>query len=114
MDRVLRLQEASGELVAEAPVEVSTGTSAAGRIPVLGSSGLLDASVLPPIPAARYVHEQGTPSDTWVVVHNLNAYPSVTVVDTANERWSTKVVYDSANQLTISFAAAFSGKAFLN
>lgn len=96
------------------PVEVSTGAADAGKVPVLGSSGLLDVSVLPPIPAARYVHEQGVPSDTWVVIHNLNAYPSVTVVDSANERWSTKVVYDSPNQLTISFAAAFSGKAFLN
>ena len=30
-----------------------------------------------------FIYEQCTSSDTWVIIHNLNRYPSVTVVDSA-------------------------------
>jgi hypothetical protein len=66
-----------------------------------------------------YTHNQSSTSDTWTITHNLNRFPSVTVVDSADTIVYGTVVYNSANQLTITFfegssALAFQGKAYLN
>ena len=61
-----------------------------------------------------FVFEQVVPAATWVVTHNLNKFPSVSVVDTANTSGFGAVEYNSANQLTITFSGAFAGKAYLN
>lgn len=62
----------------------------------------------------NYTHDQMTSSVTWVVVHNLGKYPSVSVVDSAGSLWEGHVAYDSLNQLTLTFSAPFGGKAYLN
>lgn len=62
----------------------------------------------------NYVHDQQVASTTWVVNHNMNKYPSVNVVDTANDEVTGDVRYNTLNQITITFTAAFSGKAYLN
>ena len=61
-----------------------------------------------------YIYNQGVPSDTWVVNHNLNKYPSITVVSSAGEEVEGAVVINSLTQVTLTFCAAFSGKAYLN
>lgn len=61
-----------------------------------------------------YVHAQAVPSASWVVVHNLGKYPSVSVVDSAGNEWIGDVHYDSANSLTVTFGAPFGGSAYLN
>ena len=66
-----------------------------------------------------YTHNQSSVSNTWTITHNLNRFPSVTVVDSADTIVYGTVVYNSANQLTITFfegssALAFQGKAYLN
>ena len=66
-----------------------------------------------------YTHNQSSVSNTWTITHKLNRFPSVTVVDSADTIVYGTVVYNSANQLTITFfegssALAFQGKAYLN
>ena len=67
-----------------------------------------------------YTHTQSSVSDTWVVTHNLGRFPSVTVIDSGDTVVFGTVVYNSSNQLTITFfvgegsPSAFSGKAYLN
>ena len=61
-----------------------------------------------------YTYAQRSSSNKWVVEHNLNKYPSVTVVDSAGTVVLGDVTYDSLNKLTISFKGYFSGKAYLN
>jgi hypothetical protein len=61
-----------------------------------------------------YTHIQAIPSTQWIIIHNLNRNPSVTVVDSAGSVVYGDIIYDSLNQLTISFSAGFSGKAYLN
>tara|TARA_R100000231_G_scaffold15621_1_gene16665 strand:- start:626 stop:880 length:255 start_codon:yes stop_codon:yes gene_type:complete len=66
-----------------------------------------------------FTHNQTSTSNTWVVTHNLNRFPSVTVVDSADTIVQGTVVYNSNKQLTITFFAqgnplAFQGKAYLN
>jgi len=61
----------------------------------------------------RYTHDQSTPSSVWTITHELNRRPSVSVVDTADSLVEGAVDYVSLNQLTITFNAPFSGKAYL-
>lgn len=61
-----------------------------------------------------HIHNQPSPSAQWTITHNLGKYPSVSVVDTANNEVVGEVEYLSDTQLVIKFSASFSGKAFLN
>ena len=66
-----------------------------------------------------FTHNQSTTSATWIVTHNLNRFPSVTVVDSADTIVHGTVVYNTNKKLTITFfeesdALAFQGKAYLN
>ena len=58
--------------------------------------------------------EQGVASARWEIQHNLKKFPSVTVVDSANNTVVGDVEYIDANNLVVTFSGAFSGKAFLN
>lgn len=61
-----------------------------------------------------YVHDQQQSSSSWVVSHNLNKFASVNIVDTANSEVIGEVTYNNTNQLTITFSAPISGKAYIN
>jgi hypothetical protein len=74
-----------------------------------GAPGIPGASV-----GGSYHHVQGSVSDTWVIPHGLGFNPSVTVHDSAGAECVGDVTYDSFNQLTIRFSAAFSGVADLS
>tara|TARA_B110000908_G_C9987680_1_gene328322 strand:- start:73 stop:411 length:339 start_codon:yes stop_codon:yes gene_type:complete len=63
---------------------------------------------------STYIHDQGTPSTVWTIVHNLDKRPSTTVVDTAGTVVSGEISYVSNNEIEINFHNAFSGKAYLN
>ena len=61
-----------------------------------------------------YIHSQGLPSDTWIITHNLNKNPSITIVDSGGSEVEGEVTINSLNQITITFCGAFSGNAYLN
>ena len=61
-----------------------------------------------------YIHTQGSSSAAWNVTHNMNKYPSVTVVDSGDNVVEGEVIYNSLNTLTINFSGGFSGKAYIN
>ncbi len=61
-----------------------------------------------------HIHNQSSASAQWTITHNLGKYPSVSVVDSANNEVIGEVEYVTDTQLTIKFSAPFSGKAFLN
>ena len=79
-----------------------------------------DVTMVSPIVGnITYTHNQSTTSNTWVINHNLNRYPSVTVIDSGGTIVQGTVIYNSNTQLTITFfsgtsALAFQGKAYLN
>jgi hypothetical protein len=78
------------------------------------SSSLTVSTAATPSPHGTYTHTQTSASATWTVAHNLNCKPSVTIVDSAGNVQIGEVLYDSDNQITLTFAAAFSGFAYLN
>lgn len=61
-----------------------------------------------------FIFTQGLPSNTWVITHDLAKFPSVSVVDSGNSTVEGGITYNSDNQLTVTFTASFSGKAYLN
>ena len=61
-----------------------------------------------------YVHYENTPNIEWTAIHNMNKYPSVTVVDSAGSIVEGAVDYLSLNSCKITFCGAFSGKAYFN
>ena len=71
-------------------------------------------SVLAPSADKFFAYEQAQPSNTWTIQHNLRKYPSVSIVDTAGSAFLGEVRYIDENSLTVSFAAAVAGYAYLN
>lgn len=61
-----------------------------------------------------YVHDQGTPSDSWVIAHNLGYHPTFVVVDSAGTQVEGEPTYISVDILQIDFSFAFGGKAYLS
>ena len=62
----------------------------------------------------HYTHNQGSASATWNVAHNLNKFPSTTVVLSTGQKGYGDITYVDANNLTITFTGAESGKAYIN
>jgi hypothetical protein len=50
----------------------------------------------------------------WIIDHDLNSFPSVTVVDSGGTEVLPDVVYVNNNQIELYFANPTSGKAYLN
>ena len=70
------------------------------------------ATSLPLIPK-RHTHTQSVAAATWNITHALTGYPSVTVVDSAGTVVIGDVQYNSTTSITVTFEAAFAGKAYL-
>ncbi len=61
-----------------------------------------------------FTFTQSVASSTWSVTHNLDKFPSVSVVDSGNTTVLGSVEYINENELTITFSAPFSGYAYMN
>ena len=61
-----------------------------------------------------FTYIKSTPDSVWEITHDLDKYPSVTVVDSAGSVVMGDITYTSKSSLTVTFSAAFSGKAYLN
>lgn len=106
------------------PLFVSTPITALAQMNDVAFVGLTENDVLKQVGGkwtnspigsdANYTFNQGSASSTWEIAHNLNKFPSCTVVDSAGDGVEGDVSYTNNNQLVIQFSAAFSGKAYLN
>ena len=57
---------------------------------------------------------QVTPSTNWTIQHDMDKFPSVSVVNNNNVLMYGDITYIDKNNLIINFSAGFSGKAYLN
>lgn len=71
-------------------------------------------SIYRPLDEDAYTHAQLSANNSWLVPHNLNRYPSVTITDSAGSVVIGNVTYLSPTQIRLDFSAAFSGTAYLN
>lgn len=62
----------------------------------------------------NFIYTKGTPDKVWDITHNLDKYPSVTIVDSAGSVVMGDITYISKNNLKVTFSAAFGGTAYLN
>ena len=88
--------------VDETPFVVSLGTSGPQGA---GGVALSDIS---------YVFTQGSPSETWTIVHGLEFIPNITVVDSAGSVVEGDYSYPNENTIIATFIGAFAGKAYLS
>lgn len=61
-----------------------------------------------------YVFTQAVPATTWSINHNLEKFPSVSVVNSNNILINGEVTYIDNNNVELNFSAGFAGKAYLN
>jgi len=67
-----------------------------------------------------YTHHQNSASNTWVINHNKNTFPSVSLKFSSSDEIYENVgafagvKYNNNNTITITLAAAESGYAYLN
>ena len=65
-------------------------------------------------PDKTFEFTQGQPATTWNIQHDLNKFPSVSVINNNNVVINGEVTYIDKNNVQINFSAGFSGKAYLN
>lgn len=90
--------------------EVNTGVNNDKFVTPLTLKNRLDTIIA----NANYLHDQGVPSDTWIINHNLGKYPSVTIIDSSNREVVGDVRHPSTIQTVLYFNNPFSGRATLN
>ena len=54
------------------------------------------------------------PSTHWIIIHDLNKLPSVSVIDTSSNEIEGEVRYISNSRVELHFSAAFGSTATLN
>jgi len=69
-----------------------------------------------PLPTGdkTFVFTQDTPANPWIITHDLDKFPSTTMVLSTGQVGIADVVYTDQNSLTITFSGDESGKAYLN
>lgn len=111
------------DIVVEVPAPIVIGVGA-GQGGARGAQGVQGATGAQGVQGATgtsgldkvvsYTHIQGVVSDTWYITHNLGFYPNITIVDSGGTIYEGEIDYVSANAVTLTFSAAFSGKAYLS
>lgn len=66
------------------------------------------------ITSKTFVFEQGIASDTWIINHNLNKKPSITLTYTTGEEFKAHKEYNGLNQVIVRLDSAATGFAYLN
>ena len=61
-----------------------------------------------------YTYTQGVSANPWVINHNLNAFPTVWVIDPLNRAGWAEVEYVDSNTCKVHFPGAQTGTAYLN
>jgi hypothetical protein len=110
----ISVSSTTNAIVVQDQPSASIVLSASGPQGPQGPAGAAGANGLDGDGHQTYVYNQNTPSDTWTITHNLTAYPSVTVIDSAGTYVIGNIEYISNNVLRLTFSAAFAGQALLN
>jgi len=113
-------QGATGVAGTAATVAVGTvttgnaGTSATVVNAGTSSNAVLNFTIPRGDSGGSYTHTQNSVSSTWVVNHNLGYYPQVTVIESGGSNVEGTIVFNSLNQLTITFSVSISGYAYVS
>ena len=78
-------------------------------LPITMSKGIQMAAV-----QSSFTWTQTIALSVWTIPHNLNKFPSVSVVDNLGNVIYPDVSYVDSNTVQITHGSAFAGKAYLN
>lgn len=76
--------------------------------------GFVNPDIDPNVGDKTFVYTQSVAAETWIIQHDLDKFPSVSVVNNNNVGMYGEVIYIDENNLQIEFSAGFSGKAYMN
>ena len=62
----------------------------------------------------NYIHTQIAAANNWIITHNLNKYPAITIVDSGGTVVIGEIEYINLNLVYVKFNGIFSGKAYCN
>jgi hypothetical protein len=96
-----KVVDSTGSAGSSGDILITTGTTVEWATPSL-------------ITSSTYTHKQSVSSTEWRITHNLNKFPSVTVVDSAGTTVVGHIKYETKDLLIVTFLASFGGKAYLN
>lgn len=99
--------------VSEQPIQIDI-TGGMGLPGIQGPEGPQGPQGIPGASNSSYVHNQLDPSDTWTIVHNLQMYPNIVVIDSAGSVVEGDRQYTDNNTVVLTFSGAFSGVAYLS
>ena len=63
---------------------------------------------------ANFLYTLDGSTNVYVIDHNLNKYPAVTIFDANNAEVETQIVFNTLNRATLTFSLPFTGKASFN
>jgi hypothetical protein len=86
--------------------------SAPVSVAPLGTPGPRGPIGIPGVSTPAYLHTQTAPAASWIIEHNLNRYPQVTVIVDGSEVFAD-VVFSTLNRVTIVHGEPTSGLAAL-
>lgn len=66
------------------------------------------------IALTTFIYDQVSSSAEWIIIHNLDKYPAVAVVDSSGNVVVGSIQYIDKNVIILNFTSEFSGKAYLN
>lgn len=67
------------------------------------------------VSASSFVYDRGgVAASSWIIEHNLNKYPQISLMDDSGNQFEADVIYNSLNSLTVNFSRPISGKAVLS
>lgn len=61
-----------------------------------------------------YKYVQTTPSKVWNIKHNMDKFPSVTIVSVSGHEVTADVIYISNKEIEIRFSFEYMGEVYLN
>lgn len=64
--------------------------------------------------ASTNVYVKSAAEAVWDITHNLGKFPSIVILDSADDEVEGDIQYVNPNRVVITFSAALAGRAFLN
>lgn len=61
-----------------------------------------------------FIYKQNSASAEWIIRHNLDKYPAISIVDSAGNSVYGEITYIDSNTASVKFTGAFSGIAYCN